>query len=168
MNTFLIELLRATGSICHFQGSVQPSSWNFKKQTFQRGFYYYSYVLLLIVFDVATSLQKYHQKLEMFFQIIFLIKYLRRSLSLLELQAYTDSFTEFCRTSNLILKSIYLVEQLLVAAFERRESKHMYQIRKRDSLSLDFEKLLTYVNSGRHQIFLLNILGKYHSDQKHY
>ena len=40
-----------------------------------------------------------------------------------------------------------LVEQLLMAASETREFKHIYQIRKRDSVSLVYERLLTSVTS---------------------
>ena len=66
-------------------------------------------------------------------------------------------------------KSIYFAEQLFVASSETREFKRMYQppwyqIRKRDRLSLVFEKLLTLVNKGHHQTFLLNILEKYPFD----
>ena len=76
-----------------------------------------------------------HQELEVFFQIIISIKYLRESLSLVELQAYS-SFTK---------NELYqgAAEQLFATASEAPEYKHMYQIGERDSLSLDFEQILT-------------------------
>ena len=82
----------------------------------------------------------------MLFQIIFIIKYLRRSLSLVELYAYS-SFTKTELFHRDLEKIEQLVEQLLVAASETREFKHIYQIRKRDSVSLVYERLLTSVTS---------------------
>ena len=42
------------------------------------------------------------------------------------------------------------MEQFFEAASETRGLKHMYQMRNRDSLCLDFEKVLTSVNRGHH------------------
>ena len=58
----------------------------------------------------------------------------------------------------------HFVEQFFVAASETFEFKHMYQISKRDSHSLVFEKVLKQVNRERYQTFLLNIIDKYCSD----
>ena len=46
------------------------------------------------------------------------------------------------------INNIYLEEQLLMVASETRKSKHMYQMRKRGSVSLAFEKLLTLANTS--------------------
>ena len=102
--------------------------------------------------EFLRNVESSHQKLEAFFQIIFLIKYFRRSLSIVEPQTYStftkaELFAEIFKTSISISKSVYFIEQLSVVAYKTREFKHMYQIYKIVSVSLVFEKLLIWVTS---------------------
>ena len=97
-------------------------------------------------------------------QIIFLIKYLRKSCRctavLLKLNSFIHIFAEYLFRYQ--SKSICFAENRLVAVSEKREFKHMSQARKKDSLSLIFKKVLTRVNKDiiKHysQISLKNIV----------
>ena len=97
--------------------------------------------------EFFRNIKSSHQQLKVFFQIIFFIKYFRGSLSLVEPQTCstftkTELFTEIFKNSTSISKSVYFIEQLSVAAYQTREFKHMYQIRKIVSITLVFERLL--------------------------
>ena len=79
----------------------------------------------------------------MLFQIIFLIKYLRRRLSLVELLAY-NSFNKAKLFHKVFIEfyfeQLIIIEQLLVAASETHEFKHMYQMLYVETVFLQFEK----------------------------
>ena len=122
---------------------------------------------------IFRNTKSMHEKLQVFFQIIFFIKYLR-SLSLAELQAY-NSFTKaklfhrvfaehLCQYQRL---SIYQCNVLWLL-LKTHAFKHMYQICKRNSFSSFFKKLQTGVNKRHYQTYPSKMLGKYRSDQKHY
>ena len=90
--------------------------------------------------DELINTNSRREELEVFFQISVLIKYLRRSLSSVQLQGY-NSFTKAELVHRVFAEHLFRYQRLsiswlLVAPSETNEIKHKYQIRKRDSFSL--------------------------------
>ena len=75
--------------------------------------------------EFFRSIKSSHEELEVFFQIMFFYK--------------IDKIDKICFD----IKEYLFRRTALVAASETSEFKHMYQIHKRDSVSLVFKRLLS-------------------------
>ena len=99
-NTFLAKLLRVTASLSRkylsflTQRGFLPSLSYFSRQYFNVTMSSLEISKLAINSQFFRNFKSSHQDLEVFFQIIFLIKYLRRSLSLVESCRRTAAFTK--------------------------------------------------------------------------
>ena len=82
-----------------------------------------------------------HEKLEVFFQIILFIKYLRRSLSLVELVLLKLTLSQsFCETSMSLSKIIYLLGQHLAAGSKNTWIQAYVSDTQKETVSLYFSK----------------------------